>query len=169
MREKPKIKSTRVILPIGSSSLIVVFIVLCMSIFTAITYVTAANEKKLTIQTAEYQRKYYMANEEISITLSNLQKELDSQKKPDIHCFLTYNPVRVNIYENNNSFDFEYPIDDSLSIKVTGFVENGIIKVDSCVVYNVNAGMVPEDEFLNFFEGDVEFEGFAEDFGSGGE
>lgn len=164
--EKAKVKSTRVVLPIGSSSLIVVFIVLCMAIFTAITYVTAANEKKLTGQSSEFLKKYYLANEEASRVLSDLQTKLDAGT--DTMSLYSDDGYVLNL--TSYSVEFDVPIDDNLVIRAVAINENGRLMIDELKMFNLNSEMVFEDEFLNLYGGDEGFEGFADDFedGSGG-
>lgn len=165
IERKIKIKSTRVVLPIGSSSLIVVFIVLCMAIFTAITYFTAINEKKLNNQTTEFRSRYYLANEKVSRTLADLQKILDEKKSPVL--LMTYDTYPIFVHEN--SVEFDVAIDDHLLIKVKAEInEDYKLELNSASLHNLNADMVIEDGFLDLFEGDEGFEGFADDFENSG-
>lgn len=163
--QKKPIKSTRVVLPIGSSSLIVVFIVLCMAIFTAITYVTAANEQKLNNHTTKFLSRYYLANEQAARVLSDLQVKLDENTPPELLMNYEKHPIAVN----GSYLDFDVPIDDSLIIRVRAEIrDNHKLDVQSYSLYNLNADMVIEDEFLDLFEGDGSFEGFADNFENSG-
>ena len=155
--KKNKIKNNKVLLPVGSSSLIMVFIVLCLAIFSAITFLTAANEKKLTNQSAEFLKKYYLANEQAAITLNKIQTII----------FTAMDSCDLNIV-NNDQIEFDVPVTDSLIIKVkTNINNNKKLEITSYSLFNKNSMNVIEDEFLNLFEGDEGIEGFADNFKDG--
>lgn len=163
---KLNIKSTRVVLPIGSSSLIVVFIVLCMAVFTAITFITAKNEEKLTQQTTQFLSKYYLANENVSRTLDDLQKMLDDGNESS--SLMTYDKYAVSV-NDDSIVEFEVSVDDNLTIKVKAEInQNRKLNIKSSVLYNLKTDMLIEDDFLDLYEGDGNFEGFADNFENSG-
>lgn len=162
---KLNIKSTRVILPIGSSSLIVVFIVLCMAIFTAITFITAKNEEKLTQQTTQFLSKYYLANENVSRSLADLQKMLDDGKESSI--LVTYDKYPVSV--NESVVEFEVPLDNNFTIKVQAEIDvNHKLNLKSSALYNLNTEALIEDDFIDLYDGGENFEGFADNFENSG-
>lgn len=175
--KKNKIKNNKVLLPVGSSSLIMVFIVLCLAIFSAITFLTAANEKKLTNQSAEFLKKYYLANEQASIVLNNIQKTLDNiyadgnsdnLSNEDLNMIVSaVDSYQLSIVDNNQ-IEFDVPVTDSLIIKAKAGINNDKkLEIISYSLFNKNSMNVIEDEFLNLFEGDEGIEGFADNFKDG--
>lgn len=161
--KKPKVN--KVLLPIGSSSLIMVFIVLCMAIFAAITFLTASNEKKLTNQSAEFLEKYYMANEQAGNILSDIQKAIDETGETKN---LSIN-TDVSITYVENGLEFDVPVTEALVIKVKANIDNDKkLVLESYSMFNLNSMNVIEDGYLNLFEGDESIEGFADDFENGG-
>ena len=175
--KKNKIKNNKVLLPVGSSSLIMVFIVLCLAIFSAITFLTAANEKKLTNQSAEFLKKYYLANEQAAITLNKIQTIIDdiyrngnseNLSNNDLNAIFTaMDSCDLNIV-NNDQIEFDVPVTDSLIIKAKAGINNDKkLEIISYSLFNKNSMNVIEDEFLNLFEGDEGIEGFADNFKDG--
>ncbi len=175
--KKNKIKSNKVLLPVGSSSLIMVFIVLCLAIFSAITFLTASNEKRLTNQSAEFLKKYYMANEQASIVLSEMQERLDNiylDKDQDMFSNEELNVMLsvIDAYKLNvtddGQIEFDVPVTDSLIIQVKTNINNDKkLEITSYSLFNTNSMNIIEDQVLNLFEGDKGIEGFADNFENG--
>lgn len=58
---------------IGSASVIMVFSVLCLTVFAVLTFVTANNEYKLSTKSADQVKAYYAADESATETMSQIE------------------------------------------------------------------------------------------------
>lgn len=58
---------------IGSASIIMVFSVLCLTVFAVLTFVTANNEYKLSVKSADQVKAYYAADESATETMAKIE------------------------------------------------------------------------------------------------
>lgn len=58
---------------IGSASIIMVFSVLCLTVFAVLTFVTANNEYKLSIKSADQVKAYYAADTGATETMAQIE------------------------------------------------------------------------------------------------
>lgn len=58
---------------IGSASIIMVFSVLCLTVFAVLTFVTANNEYKLSAKSADQVKAYYAADESATETMAQIE------------------------------------------------------------------------------------------------
>ena len=62
---------------IGSSSILLIFVILCLVSFAVLSIVSAQTDYKLSCKLAERTTKYYEANNEVEAYLRDLQASLD--------------------------------------------------------------------------------------------
>lgn len=58
---------------VGSSSILVIFVLLCLVCFAALSFLSANSDYKLSLQTAERTTKYYEANSKAELYLANIE------------------------------------------------------------------------------------------------
>ncbi len=96
---------------VGSSSLLIIFVVVCLVSFAALSIVSANSDYKLTKRMAERETNYYAACNDANQTLADIDRTLQS------------------VYENSDTEDdfyalagrtksFTYPVSDIQSLKV---------------------------------------------------
>lgn len=70
--EKQQKKSSGI--NVGSASIVMVFAVLCLTIFSALTYMTALSEKRLTDKSSEAIKNFYFADTACENSLADIRK-----------------------------------------------------------------------------------------------
>ncbi len=65
---------------IGSASIIMVFSVLCLTVFAVLTFVTANNEYKLSVKSADQVKAYYAADESATETMAKIENIVKTTK-----------------------------------------------------------------------------------------
>ena len=115
---------------IGSASIIMVFSVLCLTVFAVLSLVTANSEYKLAIKSTDVIKNYYSAdahaNEKIAAIKTVLEKEgLESATKE---------ASKLNVSLKNEAegleISFDEQISDSQKLTVNAVLNNGQIKVN---------------------------------------
>lgn len=71
-------------LPVGSASLLMIFIILCLTTFSAISLVSANNDYKLSQKTAENIEAYYAADGRAIETYAELRSILNSSESAEV-------------------------------------------------------------------------------------
>ncbi len=107
-------KATRFHINIGSSSILLIFVILCLIAFATLSIVSANADAKLTNKVAERTTSYYEAHNQATTTIAALNNELAN--------------IYLQAADENNYFNqtghekyFEFPISDlqSLSVRIT--------------------------------------------------
>ena len=94
---------------VGPSSLIVIFAVLCLSVFSILTLSTAKAQERLSTVSAESIKNYYKADSEAELILSKIR---NGQTPPEVN-------VTDNVYS------YECPITETLFLQVEVMLEDG--------------------------------------------
>lgn len=124
-------------LPIGGPSLIMAFILMCLTIFACISFMAANRDYKLSQKTAESLTQYYAADSkaeeilaEIDISLSNNEaiENIESNLK-DYNTIVTKDGDRINI-------SYAVPIKDEMELEVTARFTDGKIEILGWKVVN---------------------------------
>ncbi len=115
-------------IPIGITSLITIFIVICISIFSVLSFVHANNDYNLSVKTGDYIKSYNNADiitEKIvsEIKLSNTTENLNVKN------IIKENNCAIENTENG-TFTLTVPINDTMDLKTVllyndtkGFIE----------------------------------------------
>ena len=94
---------------VGSASIVLVFAVLCLTIFSLISFIVTQNTKALVDAEAEFVKGYYRADVAAELILAEL---LNSEGIPS-----AIQGIRINIEQDNdtdsNIINFVYPIYDT--------------------------------------------------------
>ena len=117
---------------VGTSSVLVSFVLLCMVSFAALTYLSAHSDYNLSQQTAQRTTEYYEANKMAEIYMANIEGLLSKSLKscrnagdyysaiPDL--FADNDSVLVSEEENRDNpvtLSYTVPINDTLELNVT--------------------------------------------------
>ena len=120
----------------GAVSLVMIFCVMCLAVFSVLTLATADRESKLSGMTAENAEDYYKADYEATVIAAALRGGMD----PD-----------MEIDWDGETASFLLPVGDHLGLDVALRVHGG-----SCEILRwqtVYTGDWEPDEFLNLWEG----------------
>lgn len=112
---------------IGSVSLLMTFIVLCLVIFSTLSLSGAVSEYHYSQRLAEHNQDYYSASNEASLLLCDIDTALDTAYKEDPDKYfslaeeqLAFIPqIDTDFSENIPSVEYEVPISDSQILKVS--------------------------------------------------
>lgn len=66
---------------VGSSSILVTFVLLCLVTFAALSYVSANSDYKLSLETSNRSKAYYEANTKAELKLAEIEETLSKNKK----------------------------------------------------------------------------------------
>lgn len=94
---------------VGPSSLIVIFAVLCLSVFSILTLSTAKAQERLSTVSAESIKNYYKADSEAELILSKIRN----------------GEVPPQVTVTDNVYSYTCQITDTLLLEVEVMLENG--------------------------------------------
>lgn len=119
--------SKRKSLGVGSVSLILIFCVLCLTIFALLTLSTARSENALAKKLETSVESFYAADLAASAAYAELRGELESGVQPDFagDFEVTYIPSE----DGAITFGFASPIDDNRAVSVTGQFDGGVCEI----------------------------------------
>ncbi len=102
-------------LGVGSVSLILIFCVLCLTIFTLLTLSSARSEMALTEKLAYSVENYYSADTRAQLVLYRLEQLISEDTRPE-----EIDGLEISYEENNGetTVNFLSPIDEQRSIAV---------------------------------------------------
>lgn len=114
---------------VGSSSILVTFVLLCLVTFAALSFVSANADNKLAKQTAERVSAFYAADCTAEINLANIDGQLNmlvnnvSTEKEfyeGIEDLFSDNNLYTVIYNNDDVYiNYEIPVNDIQSLSVS--------------------------------------------------
>lgn len=138
---------------IGSASIIMVFSVLCLTVFAVLTFLTANSEYKLAVRSADSVKNYYAADTAACEKVAELQ---NAAKLGDGSFMALANAAEALGMKTNNTedgliFEFVQPIDEkqelSIMLNYTGSdVETIKWKVVSSGEWNGDQGQLWDGE-----------------------
>ena len=120
----------------GAVSLVMIFCVLCMVIFSVLTHTTAERESTLSRKTEQYAKEYYQADYEATVIVAALRSGTDPG---------------VEVDWDGDTASFLLPIGESLGLDVAVSLQGG-----DCEILRwqtVYTGVWEPDEFLDLWEG----------------
>ena len=125
----------------GAVSLVMIFCILCLVIFSVLTYTTADREHRLSEKTAQNAGEYYRADYEATVIAAALRNGAE----PD-----------AEIHWDGDTASFFLPMVDSQGLEVLGLdvavsVHDGTYEILRW--QTVYIGEWEPDEFLNLWEG----------------
>ena len=100
---------------IGSVSLILIFSVLCMSVFALLSLAVAKNESGLSQRFADSAADYYAADAQAQELLWQIGELLESGQQPERLC---NTEISYESQKGKTAFSYLYPIDEKRSIEV---------------------------------------------------
>jgi len=115
-------------LNVGSSSILVTFVLLCLVTFAALCYVSAKADYNLAVETSERIQKYYSADTSAEVYLANVDSLLsklaattdESAYFDGIDNLFSDNDMYSVVKSDNDTLiHYEMPVSDSLSLNVT--------------------------------------------------
>lgn len=113
---------------VGSSSILVTFVLLCLVTFAALSFVSARADRNLTMQTADRISSYYAADTNAEIMLANTDSQLKMLAKQtdkdefysEIDSLFNDNDMYIISGDENNKYiSYSIPASDDLSLSVT--------------------------------------------------
>ena len=123
----------------GAVSLVMIFCVLCLAVFSVLTLATADRERKLSEMTARSAAEYYRADYDATVIAAALGKGNPL-------------PADVEIVREGDTVSFLLPVGDSLGLEVVLAVRGGGYEIRRW--QTVYTGSWEPDEFLNLWDGD---------------
>jgi len=106
---------------IGSASIIMVFAVLCLTVFAVLTFITANNEYKLAEKSADSIRTYYEADTKAVITEGKIRESIANGDE-DIA------GVIVTTESDGRHYEYAETVDDNQIIEVELLYADGELK-----------------------------------------
>ena len=122
----------------GAVSLVMIFCVLCLAVFSVLTLAAADREAKLSEMTARNAAEYYRADYDATVIAAALRSGMD----PD---------TEIEINWDGGTTSFLLPIGDSLGLDVAVSVHGGACKILRW--QTVYTGSWEPDEYLNLWGG----------------
>ena len=114
---------------IGTSSILVTFVLLCLVTFAALSFVSANSDYTLSKQAAERTTRYYEANKMAEIYLANIEAQLsksrsycsdeDSYMQNIRHLFADNDTITVSTKEGHTSISYAVAINENQNLMVT--------------------------------------------------
>ena len=120
----------------GAVSLVMIFCVLCLSVFSVLTLATADREARLSEMTARSVEEYYRADYDATVIVAALRNGTD----PD-----------AEIDWDGDTASFLLPVGDSLGLDVAVSIHGGTYEILRW--QTVYAGSWEPDEFLDLWNG----------------
>lgn len=138
-------KTTHSIANIGSTSLLMIFIVLCLVVFSVLSLSGALSEYRYSQKIARHNADYYAASESASETLRKIDEALNAAytAHPDDYQetakteLARFGSVETDPDSQMPSVTYEVPIDDAQSLRVTltlnipAEMQNGYYRITS--------------------------------------
>lgn len=124
-------------LPIGGPSLIMAFILMCLTIFACISFMAANRDYKLSQKTAESLTQYYAADSKAEEILADIDGSLKSSEAiEDIeNNFKDYNTI-ITKEDNIINISYAVAIKDQMELSVTARFTEGKIEILGWKVVN---------------------------------
>ena len=117
---------------VGTSSVLVSFVLLCMVSFAALTYLSAHSDYNLSLQTAERTTQYYEANRMAELYMANIEGLLSKTAKDCSNAGDYYSSIpglfddndQIIVSEEENrdnpvTLSYTVPMNESLQLNVT--------------------------------------------------
>ena len=117
---------------VGTSSVLVSFVLLCMVSFAALTYLSAHSDYNLSLQTAQRTTEYYEANRVAELYLANIEGLLSKHAKQCRNAGDYYSTLsklfsdndsilisEEEIRDNPVTISYTVPMNESLQLNVT--------------------------------------------------
>lgn len=123
----------------GAVSLVMIFCVLCLAVFSVLTLASADRESKLCEMTARNAAEYYRADHDATVIAAALRNGSPL-------------PADVEIVWEGDTASFLLPVGDSLGLDVALSVHGGTCEILRW--QTVYVGSWEPDEFLDLWNGD---------------
>ena len=124
----------------GAVSLVMIFCVLCLAVFSVLTLATADREAKLSEMTARSAEEYYRADHDATVIAAALRS--GSPIPADLD---------VAIAWDGDTASFRLPVSDSLGLDVALSIHGGTYEILRW--QTVYTGSWEPDEFLDLWDG----------------
>ena len=124
----------------GAVSLVMIFCVLCLSVFSVLTWTAADRESKLSEMTAQNAAEYYRADYKATVIAAALKSGSPIPEDLD-----------VDITWEGDTASFLLPVGDSLSLDVAVSIHGG--KCEILRWRTVYTGSWEPDGYLNLWDG----------------
>ena len=124
-------------LPVGGSSLLMAFILMCLTIFACISFMAASRDYKLSQKTAESLTQYYVADNKAEEILAEIDGSLKNNHAiEDIENNLKdYNTI-ITKEGNTINISYDVAIKDQMELAVKARVKEGKIEILGWKVVN---------------------------------
>lgn len=124
----------------GAVSLVMIFCVMCLAVFSVLTLATADRERKLSEMTARNAEEYYRADYHATVIAAALQ---NGNPIPS--------DVDVDIAWEGDTASFRLPVGDSLGLDVAISVHDGVYEILRW--QTVYTGSWQPDAYLGLWDG----------------
>ena len=121
----------------GAVSLVMIFCVLCLSVFSVLTLAAADRESKLSEMTARNAAEYYRADYDATVIVAQLRNGTN---------------LDAEIFWEGDMASFQLPVGDTLGLDVAVSLHGGTYKILRW--QTVYTGSWEPDEFLDLWGGD---------------
>ncbi len=102
---------------VGSSSILAIFVVLCLTTFATLSLVSAQADYKLTKKTAQATAEYYAADAKAEEMLQELHKALDTDTWRE-QLLLLDTAITYEVVEDTLIFRYDVPVNESKTLHV---------------------------------------------------
>ncbi|MBC8584725.1 hypothetical protein [Youxingia wuxianensis] len=136
---------------VGASSILVVFVVLCLTAFATLSLVSANSDYKLTRRTAQAVEEYYAADSRGVECVAQLEEALNSISSQEISAAA----VQLGWTSQGSVFQRQVPINTSKNLEIEVEYSNGRIDIIRWQV--VNTQEWSQDDSLNLWAGENGF------------
>lgn len=119
-------KEMKTFMGIGAISLAVILIVLTMTCFSILTFVSADSEYKLSEKAATAAENYYQADAEANERIAEIGKK---RKDKNFRDFLSKKGYNVTISQNQYIITFHVPVDEMKKLRVKACVSPSQISI----------------------------------------
>ena len=127
----------------GAVSLVMIFCVLCLAVFSVLTLATADRESKLSEMTARSAAEYYQADRDATVIVAALQNGSETSLPAELD--------DVNIAWDGDTASFLLPMGDSLGLDVAVSVHGGTYEILRW--QTVYTGSWEPNEYLDLWNG----------------
>ena len=135
---------------VGSASLILIFAVLCLTVFSTLAYVTASQEKELAEKSAQAMWQYYNADWQCEEMYDAIFMEL--QKGTSVETLAQIMNVQVKKEEGNYKIYYAVSIDENQQLQVVLSATEGKLLTEKWCATNTQSQTY--EETLQVWDGE---------------
>lgn len=160
---------------VGTSSILVTFVLLCLVTFAALSFLSANSDYKLSKQTADRTTQYYAANSMAEYYLADIEGRLSKSLKQvsskdeyieNIPSLFADNSSLIVSSDEDTTISFDIPVNDTqnlhvmLSVNYPDDSDSALFHITNWQTQNVDIWESNDSDTIMLDDGDISFMSF---------